>query len=84
MTEPTNQDLQIMLVRIEERLISQNDRLDVSNRWQEDHQKSDNQNHKDLSEAMSHLNNLSARVGFVCTVIGASAIYVYKWIKGGA
>ncbi len=82
MDNPSNHDLHIMLVRIEERQKSVIDgqadivhKLDKVTIWQDTHEKRD-------EERFNSLNKYAASVAMIGAAIGAGASYLYKKVMG--
>lgn len=76
--KPTNYDLQIMLVRIEERQIAIGDKMDIVTKWQDTHEEKD-------VKRFNELNVYGRSIAIVASIFGVGIAFslqaAFEWIK---
>lgn len=73
----TNQDLHVMLARIEERQISLIEKMNLSVIWQNEHERKD-------EERFSKLNKYAASVAVIASSIGACGAWLWNRLTGSS
>jgi F0F1-type ATP synthase assembly protein I len=81
-------NIEVMFARFDERQEQRHTtllkELAAINKWQEEHQKSDNTNYATMTESIGHLNNLSTKVGFISSVLTGAGMWIFNRFTGNS
>lgn len=82
MKNPTNQDLHVMLARIEERQVAVVEKIDDIKATFIIHQEEDKIQFKEINRSVNNLHKYAASVAIVASTIGGSTIWFWNKITG--
>lgn len=81
MTNPSNRDLQIILVRMESGLASALEKIDEFKKTQARHEEKDEEQFDRLNTSVNNMHKYAASIAGVAAFIGAGITASIDWIK---